>query len=91
MDKKFNKKLLIGKSPNSKEFKEYKDSLTSLTAIQREASIGLILGDASLQTQNGDKTYRLKFEWGDKQKLYIDHIFDLFNEWVISPPHKKLE
>jgi hypothetical protein len=89
MENKINKKLLIGKSPNSKVFKEYKDSLTSLTALQWETSIGLILGDASLQTQNGGKTYRLKFEWGNKQKLYVDYIFELFNEWVISPPHKK--
>ena len=38
MKKKINKKLLIGISPNSKDVKEYKDSLTSLTAIQWEAS-----------------------------------------------------
>ena len=86
---KLNKELLIGISPNSKLFKEYKDSLTSISAIQWEASIGLILGDASLQTQNGGKTYRLKFEWGNKQKFYVDHVFDLFDEWVISKPHKK--
>lgn len=49
----------------------------------------MILGDASLQTQNKGKTYRLKFEWGDRQKSYIDHIYDLFDEWVISLPHKK--
>ena len=85
----FTKELLIGISPNSKLFKEYRDSLTSLSIIQWEASIGLILGDASLQTQNGGKTYRLKFEWGNKQKFYVDHVYDLFDEWVISKPHKK--
>jgi hypothetical protein len=86
---KFDKKLLIGVSPNSKLFKAYKDSLGSMSKEQMEASIGLILGDASLQTQNGGKTYRIKFEWGDRQKFYVDHIYDLFDEWVISPPHKK--
>ena len=45
--------------------------------------------DASLQSQNNGKTYRLKFEWGEKNKPYLDHVYDLFNEWVISPPHKK--
>ena len=85
----FNKESLIGISPNSKLFKEYRDSLTSLSTIQWEASIGLIIGDASLQTQNGGKTYRLKFEWGNKQKFYVDHVYDLFDEWVISKPHKK--
>lgn len=83
------KNNLIGKSPNSKEFKEYKSSLTSLNPIQWEASIGLILGDASLQTQNQGKSYRLKFEWSAKNKAYIDHVYNLFDEWVISPPHTK--
>ena len=85
----FNKESLIGISPNSKKFKEYKKSLTTLSTVQWEAALGLILGDASLQSQNGGKTYRLKFEWGDKQKSYVDHIVELYDEWVISPPHKK--
>ena len=84
-----NKNLIIGLGPNSKLVKEYKKSLISLNTEQWEASIGLMLGDASLQTQNGGKTYRLKFEWGNKQKFYVDHVYDLFDEWVISKPHKK--
>ena len=86
---KTDKNLLIGLSPNSKLFKEYKKSLTSLTPQQWEVSIGLILGDASLQTQNNGKTYRIKFEWGDKNKAYLYHVYDIFDEWVISKPHKK--
>ena len=88
-NKEFSKKLLIGISPNSKLFKEYKDSLTSMSTIQWEASIGLILGDASLQTQNRGKTYRMKFEWSDKSKPYLLHVYKLFDEWVLSNPHKK--
>jgi len=53
------KSLLIGKSPNSNEIKKYKASLTKLSSIQWQTSIGLVLGDASLQTQNKGKTYRL--------------------------------
>ena len=52
---KINKNLLIGISPNSRMIREYKESLTSLTSDQWEASIGLILGDASLQSQNKAK------------------------------------
>jgi len=48
-----------------------------------------MLGDASLQSQNKGKTHRMKFEWGDKNKLYAEHIHDLFNEWILSPPYKK--
>lgn len=83
------KKNLIGLSPNSKLIKEYKESLTSLTDLQWEASIGLMLGDASLQSQNNGKTYRMKFEWSDKSKPYLDHVYNLFDEWVLSSPHKK--
>ena len=80
---------VIGLSPNSKLMKDYKNSLTSLSQIQKEASIGLMLGDASLQTQNNGKTFRLKFEWGDRQKAYVDHVYSLYDEWVLSDPHKK--
>lgn len=83
------KELLIGLSPNSKLIKEYKKQLTSLNTIQWEASIGLMLGDASLQTQNKGKTYRMKFEWGDKSKPYLLHVYNLFDEWTLSNPHKK--
>jgi hypothetical protein len=48
-----------------------------------------MLGDASLQTQNKGKTYRLKFEWGNSNKAYVDHVYALFDEWVLSIPHKK--
>ena len=79
----------LNSSPNSKLLREYKMSLNSLSDIQWEASIGLMLGDASLQTQNKGKNYRMKFEWGNKNKLYAEHVYALFNEWVLSPPHKK--
>lgn len=49
----------------------------------------MLLGDASIQTKNKGKTYRIKFEWSDKSKPYLDHVFNLFDEWVLSNPHKK--
>lgn len=81
---------LIGLSPNNTKFKEYKNSLGQLTPLQFEASIGLMLGDASLQTQNGGVTYRIKFEWGNRSLPYINHVHNLFDKWVISDPHKKV-
>jgi hypothetical protein len=84
-----NKQLLIGKSPNSKLLKQYKESLICLSNNQWEASIGLILGDASLRTQNNGKTFKIQFEWSDKHKPYLYHVYNLFDEWVLSPPHKK--
>ena len=79
----------LNMSPNSKMLKEYKMTLNSLSKEQWEISIGLMLGDASLQTQNNGKTYRMKFEWGDKNKKYAEHVHSLFNEWILSPSHKK--
>ena len=83
------KNEVIGLGPNSTKLKEYKDSLIELSIEQKEAIIGLMLGDASLQSQNKCKTYRVKFEWGDKNKAYVLHVFNLFDKWVLSQPHKK--
>jgi hypothetical protein len=60
--KNIKKEQLIGLSPNSNLLKQYKASLTSLSQIQFNAAIGLVLGDASLNRSNNGKTYRLKFE-----------------------------
>ena len=87
--KKILKQEIIGLGPNSTKVKEYKNSLIELTIAQKEAAIGLMLGDASLQSQNKGKTHRIKFEWGDKNKAYALHVFKLFDEWVLSQPHKK--
>jgi hypothetical protein len=84
------KNSMIGLGPNSKKLREYKESLFTLNVKQQEAAIGLILGDASLNTDNKGKTYRMKFEWSDRQKPYVDHVFDLFDQWVLSKPHKKV-
>lgn len=87
---KISKSEVLGLGPNSKLLKQYKESLGKLSEVQREAAIGLMLGDASLQTQNKGKTYRLKFEWGDKSKIYMNHVYALFDEWVLTEPHKKV-
>lgn len=83
------KNEIIGLGPNSSLVKEYKKKLIELTKVQKEAAIGLMLGDASLQSQNKGKTYRMKFEWGDRNKAYAMHVYTLFDEWVLSQPHKK--
>jgi len=83
------KASLVGLSPNRLKLKNYKNQLVNLTPTQWEASIGLMLGDASLQMAKNGKTCRLKFEWGDKSKPYLMSVYDLFNEWVLSLPHKK--
>lgn len=56
------KSQVLGLGPNSKLLKQYKESLGELTEVEKEAAVGLMLGDASLQTQNKGKTFRMKFE-----------------------------
>jgi hypothetical protein len=50
----------------------------SLTPLQREVLIGLLLGDGHLETQNGGKTYRLKMEHSEAQRDYTEWLFKLF-------------
>ena len=51
-------------------------------------SIGVLLGDCSLQKNSSRKKdqYKLKFLQGEKHKEYIVHLHQEFKEYVISPP-----
>lgn len=66
--------------------KLYKQQLFKLTKKQKEIAIGVLLGDGCLQTQNKGKTFRLKFEQSFKHKDYIDHLFEIFDPWILSNP-----
>ncbi len=76
------------KKIRSKEIEEYKQKL-SLTDEQREALIGLLLGDACLETQNGGHTYRLKIEQSLKHQAYLFHLYELFKDWVLTEPRTR--
>lgn len=78
------KKQEIGKSRTL--LKRYKQQLTSLSTIERQVAVGIMLGDASLQTQDGGKSYRLKLLQGDKNKDYLFHLSAVFSRWILSPP-----
>lgn len=66
-------------------------SKLKLTGSQREILVGLILGDAHLETQNGGRTYRIKFEYSCKHADYANHIYEIFKEWILSPPKTKID
>jgi hypothetical protein len=76
--------------PNSNTLKLYKSQLKTLNKVQFETAIGLLLGDVSLQSQNNGKTYRLKFEWGNLNKDYAFHVYNLFKEWILTEPKKRI-
>src|SRR5438552_10966212 len=69
----------------SRAIEDYKSTL-QLSSVQREALVGLLLGDACLETQNRGRTYRLKIEQCARQEAYVDHLYSLFQEWVLTPP-----
>jgi LAGLIDADG DNA endonuclease family len=69
----------------TRSIEDYKSTL-QLSSVQREALVGLLLGDACLETQNRGRTYRLKIEQSARRRAYVDHLYSLFREWVLTPP-----
>ena len=69
----------------SKTIEDYKSKL-KLTREQRDILVGLMLGDGHLETQNQGKTYRLKIEYAVTRTDYCNHIYESFQEWVLTPP-----
>lgn len=74
----------------SREIEAYKQTL-KLTDLQREVLVGLLLGDACLETQNQGRTYRLKIEHSTSQSEYAHHLYELFKEWVLRAPQVKTQ
>lgn len=72
----------------SRVIETYKATLR-LSDVQREMLVGILLGDACLETQNAGRTYRLKIEQGAAHAEYVQHLYEVFREWVLSPPRSK--
>ena len=72
----------------SREIEQGKSSL-KLNDVQREVLVGVLLGDAHLETQNSGRTYRVKFEYSVKQREYADHLYEIFKGWIPTPPQVK--
>lgn len=73
---------------HSKAIEQYKQDL-KLTTRQREILIGVLLGDAHLETQNRGRTYRLKIEQSETHQAYLKHLYEVFKQWVLTPPQAK--
>lgn len=81
----FIKKCDIGKS--RRLLKQYKNQI-SLKKEQFEMCIGLVLGDANMQTQNKGESYRLKFEVGENNLEYLKHIQKELDPFILSEPNE---
>jgi hypothetical protein len=70
---------------------EHKKSSLKLTPLQRDILIGVLLGDAHLETQNRGRTYRVKFEYSLDHRAYTNHLYEIFSEWALTPPQEKID
>lgn len=72
----------------SRAIEQYKMTLR-LTQEQREVLVGLLLGDAHLESRSAGRLYRLKIEQSNAHRGYVEHLYDLFRPWVLTPPQPK--
>ena len=72
----------------SRAIEAYKANL-GLSDVQREILVGILLGDACLETQNAGRSYRLKIEQGIAHADYVKHLYSVLRDWVLSPPRPK--
>ena len=70
--------------------KEMEKKILKLNLLQKEIIFGVILGDAHFETQNNKITYRVKFEQSLKHKPYIDHLYEIFKDYVLTPPKSRI-
>ena len=82
--KKVDKKVLKG---NSTILKEYKSSLPPLTDFQKEALIGLMLGD--LNFKKTGLSYCIRFEYSFHSSEYVYHLQSLFKYYILQDPKKE--
>jgi hypothetical protein len=59
---------------------------TKLTLLQCEVLVGILLGDASLQTESNGRTYRLRVSQSNEHKEYLFHLYEIFKNLTSSPP-----
>ena len=57
-----------------------------LTDRQRQTLVGILLGDGHLETRNFGRTFRLKIEQSVRHQEYVNHLYEIFGNWVRSFP-----
>lgn len=70
----------------SEDKKILKSSELSMEKYQKEILYGILLGDASLATENGGRTYRLRLVQSESHKDYLDHLVFHFEKFGKTGP-----
>lgn len=58
----------------------------TLSKIQNEILVGILLGDANLGKNENGRKYRLRVLQSTEHKEYVYHLYDVFKEFVKTPP-----
>ncbi len=78
------KKWYQAKNLRGVQLIEYKKSL-QLNAIQKEILVGTLLGDATIAKTKA-VAFNVKFEQKLANKDYINHLYEIFEPYVGTPP-----
>lgn len=73
-------------SEHQKTLKSEKRQNLSIENYQKEILYGTLLGDASLATENGGRTYRLRLVQSESHKDYFDHLVFQFEKFGKTGP-----
>ena len=61
-------------------------SMEKLSRDQHEVLIGILLGDANLQTESRGRTYRLRVSQAEQNKDYLFALYEIFKPMVATTP-----
>lgn len=75
---------------NSKNINEFRSKIT-LSSEQKDILTGLMLGDGCLESQNQNRTYRLKIEQSLLHKEYVDWLYEKLKNLVLTNPKIKVK
>lgn len=72
------------------ELKNYKQNL-KVNTIQDQVIIGTLLGDATMPLRKEKPVYGLKFEQRTAHAEYIEHLYDIFKDFVGTSPQWRID
>lgn len=65
-----------------------KEKFPPFNETQKDILIGTMLGDSSLQTYTAGISWRVRFIQGEAHKDYLFHLYDVFKDYVGTPPRE---
>lgn len=60
--------------------------MQKISLEQHQVLVGILLGDANLQTESQGRTYRLRVTQSEEKKEYLFALYNIFKPFVTTPP-----